>query len=114
MTNKTDKAKGQDKRSVGQSEVDGVVIPVFDLEAVYDEEISPLMKQIIEICKQREMPMVASFCYRRDDEGGNDAANTNLPFGDRQPERLFHAGNAIYGNYDEKRSFTTAITVMKG
>ena len=102
------------KTTLSKSDVEGIVIPVFDLEAVYDEEISPLMKKIIEICKQHEMPMVASFCYRTDEEGGNDAANTNLPFGDRQPERLFHAGNAIYGNYDANRSFTTAITVMKG
>lgn len=43
----------------------------FDLEAVYDEQISPLMAQIIAVCKEHRMPMVASFLYRRD--GGPDA-----------------------------------------
>lgn len=96
-----------------KSELNDGVRPVFDLEAVYDEEISPLMKKIIEICKQHEMPMVASFCYRTDEEGGNDAANTNLPFGDRQPKRHLHAARAIYGKYDEHQSFTAAITMAK-
>ena len=27
---------------------------LFDLEAVYDEQIAPLMTQIIEICKRHE------------------------------------------------------------
>src|SRR4051812_9804430 len=30
-------------------------------EAVYDERISPLMAQIIVICKKNKIPMVASF-----------------------------------------------------
>ncbi len=114
MTDTNEKAKGQDERSVGQSEVDGVVIPVFDLEAVYDDKISPLMKQIIEICREHEMPMVASFCYRRDEEGGNDVANTTLPFDDRQPERLAHATNAVYGRYDQHQTFSMAVTTRKG
>jgi hypothetical protein len=37
--------------------------PEFDLEKVYDEQISPLMAQIIEICQQHKIPMVASFQY---------------------------------------------------
>jgi hypothetical protein len=32
-------------------------------EHVYDEEIFPLMKQILEICKREEIPMFASFEY---------------------------------------------------
>lgn len=36
-------------------------IKKFDLEKVYDEEIHPLMAQIIEICKKHEMPMFATF-----------------------------------------------------
>ena len=109
MSNETEKAKGLKDNEVGQSEVDGVVIPVFDLEAVYDDKISPLMKQIIAICKEHEMPMVASFVYRIDEEGGNDAANTCLPFGDRQPERLKHATNAVYGRYNQHQTFAMAI-----
>jgi hypothetical protein len=43
--------------------------PTWDLEAVYDAEISPLMTQIIAICKRVGLPMVASFQYaNREDE----------------------------------------------
>lgn len=35
----------------------------YNLESVYDEKISPLMTQIIAICKEHNMPMVASFAY---------------------------------------------------
>jgi hypothetical protein len=37
--------------------------PGFDLEKVYDEQISPLMAKIIEICQQHKMPLIASFQY---------------------------------------------------
>lgn len=40
----------------------------FDLESVYDSEISPLMTRIIEICKRTNMPVLASFCFKHDDE----------------------------------------------
>lgn len=34
-----------------------------NLEAIYDEQISPLMKQIIAICKEHKIPMFATFEY---------------------------------------------------
>ena len=37
-----------------------------DKEAVYDEQIAPLMKQIIEICNANEIPMFATFQYSND------------------------------------------------
>lgn len=40
-----------------------VETPKFDLESVYDKEISPLVAEIIKICKRAGMPMLASFCY---------------------------------------------------
>lgn len=39
----------------------------LDLESVYDEEINPLMAQILAVCKRHKMPMVASFQYGPDD-----------------------------------------------
>lgn len=48
----------------------------FDLEQVYDDKISPLMVQIIAICKEHKMPMAATFTYRADDEGGLDHCTT--------------------------------------
>ncbi len=38
-----------------------------DKEAIYDEQISPLMAQLIEVCQRNEVPMFASFQYS--DEG---------------------------------------------
>jgi hypothetical protein len=34
-----------------------------NLEQVYDEQINPLMAQIIAICKEHGLPMIASFQY---------------------------------------------------
>lgn len=38
-------------------------------EQAYDERIAPLMAQIIDICKERQIPLVASFQYANDEEG---------------------------------------------
>lgn len=34
-----------------------------DKEAVYDEQIAPLMAQLLEICRREKIPMFASFQY---------------------------------------------------
>ncbi len=41
----------------------------WDKEAVYDSEISPLMKRIIEICKREQIPLAASFQFSQGPEG---------------------------------------------
>lgn len=63
--------------------------PIFDLEKVYDEEVSPLMKQVIAICKRNGIPMIAQFAYakgRKDNEGGYEAVTTSIPRGKWQPK----------------------------
>ena len=40
---------------------------VANNEKVYNEEISPLMAQILEICKAKKIPMAAIFQYVGDD-----------------------------------------------
>lgn len=35
----------------------------LDNEAIYDQEIAPLMSQIIDICKKHQIPMFATFEY---------------------------------------------------
>lgn len=37
-------------------------------EAIYDDEISPLMAQILEVCKARGISMVAHFAIPTEDE----------------------------------------------
>jgi len=51
----------------------------FDLEEVYDDLISPLMAQIIAICKEHDMQAIASFCYKIDDDGEVHHCTTSLP-----------------------------------
>lgn len=43
----------------------------YDKEAVYDEQIAPLMAQIIAICKRDEIPVAAQFYLKeeREDDG---------------------------------------------
>lgn len=40
----------------------------FDEEKVYAEKISPLVAQIVDLCKEHGIPMVSSFVYRNNDK----------------------------------------------
>jgi hypothetical protein len=51
---------------------------IFDLESVYDEQISPLMQQIIAICNEHQMPMVCSFAFENCEERGVGDCTTIL------------------------------------
>ena len=52
-------------------------------EEIYDEKISPLMQQIIEVCKEHKIPMVASFaCPNDEPEIGDSLRCTTALFGD--------------------------------
>ena len=55
----------------------------FDLEAVYDSEIAPLMTKIIEICKAHKLPMFATFLFANDPDGEDGLCTTNLMFKER-------------------------------
>lgn len=56
----------------------------FDLEAVYDAEIQPLMTKIIAICNAHKLPMFATFFYKSaGDEDDGDFCTTNLYFKER-------------------------------
>ncbi len=54
-----------------------------DSEAIYDEQISLLMAQILEICKRERIPMLATFQYQHASrEGDGEAAfcTSRVPF----------------------------------
>lgn len=36
----------------------------YDKEEIYDAQIAPLMEQIIAICSEHQIPMLASFAYK--------------------------------------------------
>ncbi|MDO7908448.1 hypothetical protein Q5741_18770 [Paenibacillus sp. JX-17] len=44
----------------------------YDKEEIYDNEIAPLMKQIIEICKREQLPMTAQFYLKEQAEDTGD------------------------------------------
>lgn len=64
-------------------------------EEIYDAQISPLMLQIIEICKSKGIAMIASFDIGHDGEGPNGEDCTGLlcssltPDGDGNPNPAF-------------------------
>lgn len=66
----------------------------YDCEQVYDEQIAPLMKQIIEICQQHRLPMLATFAYANGD-GQASFCTSALQFGGRENPRLRAAVMAI-------------------
>ncbi|MCK9544373.1 MAG: hypothetical protein M0R03_20330 [Novosphingobium sp.] len=49
-------------------------------ETIYDNKISPLVKKIIEICKQDGIAMIANFSIPKEDDDGLQAT-TNIPNG---------------------------------
>jgi hypothetical protein len=68
----------------------------WDLEAVYDAEIFPLMARILDICKQHRMPMVADFAYAHDAESDDTAHCTSrLGFPCRSPRAHSEAEHAV-------------------
>ena len=89
----------------------------FDLEAVYDSEISPLMRQVIAICKRVNMPMLATFCYGRgrdaDDPDKTDYCTTVLPRGSWQSPEIMEARRIIYSGAN-CRPKLMALTVTHG
>ncbi|EOS93124.1 hypothetical protein LU631_07015 [Erwinia tracheiphila] len=80
----------------------------FDHENVYDEQIAPLMTQIITICKTYRIPMMCSFAYKNDDETEMNFCSTALnAFEDRLVPEYTRAVRVLRGN-------DYAIAIMSG
>ena len=67
----------------------------YDKEEVYDREIAPLMKRIIWICKEHNLPMVATFQYADDEEKGPGYCTTLLPFEGVASNKIIDLANAM-------------------
>lgn len=69
-------------------------------EQIYDSQISPLMQQIIGICRDNGIAMIASYDIAHDGEGPNGedcsalVCSTLLPEGDEQHNQVFVQANA--------------------
>jgi len=70
-------------------------------EEIYDDQVSPLMQQIITICKDNGIAMQASFDITHDGEGpnGEDCSSltctTHLPDGEGKFNERFAKANSI-------------------
>ncbi len=82
----------------------------FNKEDVYDNEIAPLMKDIIDICKKHEIPMLCSFTYENCEDNGVGTCDTIVGNdGNRHNEKLTSALREIR----KTNGFVTAITISK-
>lgn len=63
--------------------------PSFDLEAVYDEQINPLMEKIIAICKEHNLPFVATFQYTSEPDFCSSAMLPKERFVSDQLEKIY-------------------------
>lgn len=69
-------------------------------EAIYDEHISPLMAQIIKLCKEHKINMVADFSLGYDPEADQTLFCTTAlskvdPDDEKGVERMMRAYNAL-------------------
>lgn len=63
----------------------------WDKEDVYDEQIAPLMSEIINICRKNNLPIVASFQYcNRKEDGPGYCSTTLLSGSEDQHMRNLH------------------------
>lgn len=68
----------------------------YDLEQVYDQQISPLVTQILDICKDNKIPVVMSFAYAQDAEkDGVDLCSSGMTWPGRSPRAIVEAIHAL-------------------
>jgi hypothetical protein len=63
-------------------------------EDIYDEQISPLVKKILTVCKEHQIPMVMTFCIPRDDDDPNNPLQSTSAYVDASwgtPEKYVKA-----------------------
>lgn len=69
-------------------------IPVFDLNAEYDERVQPLMKQVDAVCEELGIPYFFHAVIGQDESSSHNARSANLDPVDRlTPELLFYVSN---------------------
>ena len=80
-------------------------------ERAYDEQINPLMAHIIQICKEHNIPFVASFqlaTAEDDEEGEFFCTSCSLPEG--CSDKLVEAKQVLY----DKPSIWAFTTILRG
>lgn len=80
---------------------------MYDKEKIYDEEINPLMAQIIEICKTNDIQMLSSFALNNEDL----ACTTHLISTEFTNESIEGAARVIQCGYVAQKPFIVATTI---
>ena len=68
---------------------------MIDKEAIYDDEISPLMQQIIEICKRENIPFLMEFGLREGETESEDLYCLTAYYGQPGMMRTPHIPRAV-------------------
>lgn len=79
----------------------------FDKESIYDEKIAPLMAQILKVCKEDGIPMIASFKLKDETEDDGEMLCTSyvLPK-EITPEKFDECRDILY-----RRPWVMTMTV---
>lgn len=85
---------------------------MYDKEKIYDEKIYPLMKQIIDICKEEDIQMIFS-CYLRTDENGEFKSNTYIPSKEENSKTLQDARKVIEEKYAVQKPYFIGSTIYR-
>lgn len=80
---------------------------MVDKEAIYDAEISPLMQQILEICKREKIAMLASFAVPSPDDESLVCTSATLGDDHEPPASFKRALACIYKAAAEPMMMTT-------
>jgi hypothetical protein len=79
-------------------------------EAVYDSQIYPLMKQVIEICKREKIAILSSFALEEDEEGDFLMCTTAIFEPGNRPDQMERAYHVLMG----ERGPAMKLTVKDG
>lgn len=85
---------------------------MYDKEKIYDEQISPLMTKIIEICQKNDISYMADFYLKEPTDENSEMYCTSFqnPAHDRKIEDLF---NVAYNGYVVSKPFCVALTIRQ-
>jgi len=81
---------------------------MYDKETIYDEKVSPLMKEIIEICKENNIEMVFS-CFLREED--DMYCNTYIPSTETKNTKLIDIYNVLYNGYVVEKPFAMSMII---
>lgn len=85
---------------------------MYDKEQIYDDKISPLMTEIIKICKENDIKMVADFYLREPTEEETEFhCTTALNANENTSERLKDLARVIYDGYVVQKPYFSAMTI---